>query len=518
MHLPFSRHKIAIAVVDAASILLGNAFAFWYVFASGLYYRSRPFPRYFLPSLVVMTAIFLIAFQLEGLYKYQILTDPPRHVALLARCYARVLGIFVVMVFFMKTEYIADSRLTVGLAFLSSFAVICACRAGFLPRVFYLFVRKGIIKKRALIVGAGSQGAEVCRYLEGNPRSYFEIAGFCDDDAAKTGAGVAGRRVLGTSREIAALAREHAIKEVIIAVSNIDKEELLDLIDRCKEARLVVHVISDLFINVYEKLEAEEFGGLITYRVAPDQKGVVLWSAKRLADFFGALFLLIVLAPLFAVVALAVRKDSPGRVFYRSEVVGKGGKHFTAYKFRSMVDGAERADRETYEAGRQRHINFMRDFIQGRTGDRYYVADESRITRAGRMLRKFSLDELPQLFNVLKGDMSLVGPRFCSPVEYSFYKPWHKRRLQVKPGMTGLWQVRGRSAVSYDDMVMLDLYYVQNLSLLLDAEILLRTLPVAIRGKGARIAEAGRLASGRRRAEGVVVGATKHSGIHEWQH
>jgi undecaprenyl-phosphate galactose phosphotransferase len=149
-----------------------------------------------------------------------------------------------------------------------------------------------------------------------------------------------------------------------------------------------------------------------------------------------------------------------------------------------MLDGA--AGKREYEAGKRRHTEFMRDFIQGRTGG-CFVAGESRITRVGRVLRKFSLDELPQLFNVLKGDMSLVGPRFCSIVEYGFYRPWHKRRFKVKPGMTGLWQVRARSAVSYDDMVMLDLYYVQNRSLLLDFEILLRTLSVVVLGKGSRI-------------------------------
>jgi lipopolysaccharide/colanic/teichoic acid biosynthesis glycosyltransferase len=144
--------------------------------------------------------------------------------------------------------------------------------------------------------------------------------------------------------------------------------------------------------------------------------------------------------------------------------------------------------RNVYQEGFDRHISFMRDFIQGNNGEEeYFVKDESRVTKIGRVLRKHSLDELPQLINVLRGEMSLVGPRFCSVEEYGFYKPWHMRRFSVKPGMTGLWQVRARSEVSYDDMVMLDFYYIEKQSLLFDFEILLRTITVVLFGKGSRV-------------------------------
>jgi undecaprenyl-phosphate galactose phosphotransferase len=132
----------------------------------------------------------------------------------------------------------------------------------------------------------------------------------------------------------------------------------------------------------------------------------------------------------------------------------------------------------------------MKNFIQGTCNGETYVKNEDRITRVGRVLRKYSLDEFPQLINVFKGNMSLVGPRFCTLTEYKFYRPWHKRRFQVKPGMAGLWQVRARSAVSYDDMVILDLYYIENQSFLFDLEILLRTIPVVLYGKGSRIEKA----------------------------
>jgi undecaprenyl-phosphate galactose phosphotransferase len=150
-------------------------------------------------------------------------------------------------------------------------------------------------------------------------------------------------------------------------------------------------------------------------------------------------------------------------------------------------DCVDEKEERLYETGRRQHLEFMKDFIQGRNKDECFVKNEARVTNVGRFLRKYSLDELPQLINVFGGQMSLVGPRFCSPEEFKFYEPWQKRRFQVKPGVTGLWQVRARSEVSYDDMVMMDLYYIQNRSFFFDLEILLRTVPVVLTGKGSRI-------------------------------
>jgi len=276
---------------------------------------------------------------------------------------------------------------------------------------------------------------------------------------------------------------------VVIAISNIEKTELLEIIDRCRNAGLSLHVISALFSKVNEKLEAEQYGGLTTYRLEARENGIVRAAVKRAFDLGVSAFLLTLLAPVFGIIAWAIKRDSKGPVFYRSEVVGRKEKIFKAYKFRTMIDGycAEEKEKRLCETGRRQHLAFMKDFIQGRKKDECFVKNESRVTKVGRFLRKYSLDELPQLINVLRGQMSLVGPRFCSPAELGFYEPWQKRRFQVKSGVTGLWQVRARSEVSYDDMVMMDLYYIQNRSFFFDLEILLRTIPVVLSGKGSRI-------------------------------
>ncbi|MGC8785933.1 MAG: sugar transferase [Anaerolineae bacterium] len=203
---------------------------------------------------------------------------------------------------------------------------------------------------------------------------------------------------------------------------------------------------------------------------------------KRLLDFVIAAVLLLLLAPLMLVIALAIKITSPGPAILVQERVGQGGKIFAFYKFRSMYNNSDNSEDERY----------AREYIHGNhraalpRGGVFKPANEKRITPVGRWLRKTSLDELPQLFNVLKGDMSLVGPRPSMPYEVDVYKPWHFRRLEVLPGITGLAQVKGRSSLTFQEIVSIDLEYIERRSLLLDFEILLKTLPVVLSARGAR--------------------------------
>ncbi len=493
MLINISKHKICLAVLDIIILSVGFYVSFWYVFESGLYYLYA-YPDYFLPlytlpTVVIAIIVFVIVFQLDGLYKYQSVLRPFHQFQSLLRGYLKVFATFILIIFFMKPEYIADSRITIIVGFSISFVLMIVFRIYLVPRFFYLMVEKRLFTKRVLIMGAGEHGRIVYNFLKNNPRNYFDIQGFCDDDDDKIDSTVCDMNVLGSSNDMQVVVQKYNIREVIIAISNIDRNNLLDLIDRCKSANVVVHVISDLFNKVTEKMEAEEFCGLTTYRILPNTSGIVLSLSKRMLDFVCSVILLIIFSPLFLLIAWVIKQDSDGPIFYRTKVIGKDGKAFIAYKFRSMIseDTSKYNDKIKYDEGRKRHTEFMRDFIQGKIKEDCFVKDESRVTKVGQFLRKYSLDELPQLFNVLVGDMSLVGPRFCSSVEYSFYKPWHRRRFQMKPGMTGLWQVRARSTVSYDDMVILDLYYIQNWSLLFDVEIMLRTIAVVLTGRGSRV-------------------------------
>jgi len=193
---------------------------------------------------------------------------------------------------------------------------------------------------------------------------------------------------------------------------------------------------------------------------------------KRAIDIVLSSLTLIMLCPLFLLIAVAIKLDSRGPVVLRQIRVGKGERLFTCFKFRSMRQGA---DLEKAQLLEQNEAN----------GPWFKMRNDPRVTKVGRFLRRFSMDELPQFFNVLMGHMSMVGPRPAVPAEVQRYQPWHRRRLEVAPGITGLWQVSGRSNLSFDEAVLLDLYYIENWSLLLDLQLLLRTVPRVISGEGA---------------------------------
>jgi exopolysaccharide biosynthesis polyprenyl glycosylphosphotransferase len=193
---------------------------------------------------------------------------------------------------------------------------------------------------------------------------------------------------------------------------------------------------------------------------------------KRAMDIVGASLALLFGWPFFLLVALTIRLDSPGPALFTQERVGKNYKRFTIYKFRSMRVGAEDELKDLKEAVEHNDITFK-------------MRGDPRMTRVGRFLRRFSMDELPQFINVLKGDMSLVGPRPPIPAEVEQYQPWHLNRLTVPPGMTGMWQVSGRSELTFDEMVLLDLYYIEHWSPWLDFAIIFRTIPTTLLGDGA---------------------------------
>jgi exopolysaccharide biosynthesis polyprenyl glycosylphosphotransferase len=193
---------------------------------------------------------------------------------------------------------------------------------------------------------------------------------------------------------------------------------------------------------------------------------------KRAIDVIFSLLVLVVTAPLMGLIAVAIKLDSPGPVLFRQARVGKGGKPFTVYKFRSMKTGADE----------------QKELLRGLNeadGPIFKIKDDPRVTRMGHWLRRFSLDELPQFYNVLRGDMSIIGPRPPLQEEVAEYQPWHMRRLDIAPGITGLWQVSGRSELPFDEMALLDIYYVEQWRPALDLQILLRTIPTILFGDGA---------------------------------
>jgi exopolysaccharide biosynthesis polyprenyl glycosylphosphotransferase len=263
----------------------------------------------------------------------------------------------------------------------------------------------------------------------------------------------------------------------------VDGDALFEVMMRCGRRRGVeFRIAPNLFNCLPRKTEIDQIGALPMIRLFREPLSNSARLLKRTSDIVIAALALLLAAPLWLLIALLIKLDSRGSVFYLQERVGMDGRLFLCYKFRTMNPGADS----------KVHREYQKQFIAGRAeanlGDGeqpvYKFQSDARITRVGRWLRRASLDEIPQLFNVLRGDMSIVGPRPPIPYEVEDYELWHRKRLDMKPGLTGLWQVSGRNRIPFEEMVKLDLYYIENWSLLLDLKIILRTALVIIRGDG----------------------------------
>jgi exopolysaccharide biosynthesis polyprenyl glycosylphosphotransferase len=265
---------------------------------------------------------------------------------------------------------------------------------------------------------------------------------------------------------------ENQVDEVIITLPWQYHRRIMSVLRQCQQADVKARVVPDVLQLSLDKVDIEVLNGIPLISVKPHTIAGPQFAIKRAMDLtLGGLGLIIAL-PIMGALALAVKLDSPGPVFFIQKRVGRNGREFRAYKFRSMVADAER-------------LKSQLEQLNEADGPLFKIKDDPRLTRVGRFLRRTSLDELPQIFNVLKGEMSLVGPRPALPEEVAAYEPWHRKRLEALPGMTGLWQVSGRSNLGFDEMVMLDIYYVENWSPGLDLSILIRTIPKVLIGEGA---------------------------------
>ena len=338
--------------------------------------------------------------------------------------------------------------------------------------------RRFAVERCVLIVGLGERARRLARNLEEFDQEGLRILGFL----APPGPGEEDRSPGPTVRlgrpypifpvgELRRLLARQAIDEVLFAVDSDRLPALEEVFLWCDEEGVCSRLAVDFFPPINSELALERLGNtpLLTFNAAPDDE--VLLFAKRLIDITVALAAIIVLSPLLLTVALLVKLTSPGPVIFRQNRCGLNGRTFTFYKFRSMVTGAEQRFHEVA------HLT-SRDIATK-------IPNDPRLTPVGKWLRKFSLDELPQLLNVLQGDMSLVGPRPAIPSEVAQYQRWQRRRLRMRPGLTCLWAVQGRDRVDFETWMRLDLEYIDNWSLGLDARIMLLTIPEVLSGRGA---------------------------------
>jgi exopolysaccharide biosynthesis polyprenyl glycosylphosphotransferase len=319
-------------------------------------------------------------------------------------------------------------------------------------------------RRVVLIVGAASAGRALAARLRRDAETECEVCGFADD--ARTGP-----EVLGRVRDLSRIIRKHFVDEVILTPPH-DREVVRQVVREARRNHISVTLVPELFGLAPRAVSFGTLGDLPVLKLDRKRLPKLPVLLKRFLDITVSLTLIPWLALLGGLIAVLIKLDSPGPVFYRDVRAGKKGRTFTCYKFRSMVAGAHE---------RQDELRMSNE----REGPFFKIADDPRITRVGRFLRRYSLDELPQLWNVLKGDMSLVGPRPHPLADFQRYELDHLRRLNVTPGLTGLWQVRARTDPSFERNMQLDIEYIERWSFGFDLKILLATVPVVFRGTGA---------------------------------
>ncbi len=367
------------------------------------------------------------------------------------------------LLFWLRLPEVSRSYLL--LLFPIQFLVTLATRA--LLRVLFRRARqRGLNRRFVLVVGAGPRGQKFASTLEAHRDLGLEIAGFLDDDRSFDLP--RGWKYLGGLEDIEQVLREKVIDEVAICLP-FSQWALVDAISRVAEDDgKIVRVPMDVMDRAFSTGRIEDLDGTPVFSLVSGPDRLLALALKRGLDFIGSGVGLMVLSPLLLVVALAIAVKDGRPILFRQTRVGLHGRPFQVLKFRTMVRDAET----------------RYDDVVGRSDPRAFkVTNDPRITTLGRWLRRTSIDELPQLWNVLRGEMSLVGPRPAPPREVQGYDLWHRRRLSMKPGITGLWQVTARSDEDFDNRAQLDLTYIDRWSLLLDLKILLRTIPAAFEGR-----------------------------------
>lgn len=331
----------------------------------------------------------------------------------------------------------------------------------------------GYLVTPALIVGANAEGILLAEQLYRAKYSGLQIIGFVDDTLHEGAAVTGGLKNLGGVDAINELVDRFGVEEIIISSSALQQDQIVHLFERFGfSGETNIRLSSGLYQIITTGLQVNEFSGVPLVQINRVRLTGADQFAKNLMDYLIAVPATLILLPVFAILAAAVRLDSPGPVIHRRRVMGVNGSRFDAFKFRTMrVDG---------DAILAEHPELQEELrVNGK------LKDDPRVTRVGNILRKTSLDELPQLINVLRKEMSIVGPRMISPPEMANYRQNGMNLLTVRPGITGLWQVSGRSDVSYEERVRLDMYYIRNWSVWFDVQIILRTIPAVLQRRGA---------------------------------
>lgn len=417
---------------------------------------------------LALTPLWLLLFWMYGLYE-------PRQVLSPVNEFKQVFhGVVAGSVLIFLADSILNlnlARFWALLAMAGSFVIVGGERL-LVRKVLHFMRRRGGDATRTIILGANHEALTVAKTLEREAWLGYRIVGYVDDEAPLGEEQPDGRTIIGRTKDLKDLIARYRARMVLVASSAVDAERLNRLLWELQQVEVDLQITSGTLDLMASRMSVQSVAGvplLFVRRTGMNRAQQVL---KRAIDVTGSLFGLILLSPFLAAIALWIKRGSEGGAFFGQARVGQDGDVFTCWKFRTMIKDAEK-----------QQVNL--EHLSDGPGLLFKLKDDPRVTKAGKFLRRYSLDELPQLWSVLRGEMSLVGPRPALTSEVERYDDWIANRLQVKPGMTGLWQVSGRTETSFEDYVRYDLFYIQNWSLSLDLWILWRTLRAVTTAEGA---------------------------------
>jgi exopolysaccharide biosynthesis polyprenyl glycosylphosphotransferase len=380
------------------------------------------------------------------------------------------LGLAFLITYYFVFQPAANSRLLMLFVWAMAILILCLGRL-IVSATMGMLYKLGLGETRLLVVGSGRLGKMIMQHIAASPNLGYSIVGFLND-MNEPPSDFGRFKMLGTLDDLGMVIRSMQVDEVIIALPANLHQQSIRSVRLCEHLGTSFKLVPDLYELSISRIDMEAIEGIPLLGIRQASINTLQRFVTRTVDIVLSILILALGLPFWLCIALAIRLNSRGEVIYRQTRIGQNGRPFKVYKFRSMYKDAE---------------NVLSDLLiyNEAQGPLFKMRDDPRITPVGKFLRRTSFDEIPQLINVIQGEMSLVGPRPPLPHEVAQYEEWQKGRLAMKPGMTGLWQVRGRSDISFDEGVLMDLYYIENWSLRLYFQILLRTIPAVVRSRGA---------------------------------
>jgi len=427
----------------------------------------------FIPFSIIM----ILYFQYANLYKYQNVIGLAGNLNLIFKSIVKAVLGYVLYQFATK-NFAVDSRLFYIFFIFSLSTLLIPVRMYFVR----LMQKISILKDNIVIIGTGKKAGELLEEFT-NKASLFNVVGFIDDRVTDRASEKPlktfnNKPVIGTMKDAKRIVSKYKIHSFILAFDDISRKRFFEVFEYFRHNGLALADSTNYLDILHKKHDGLDIYNKFNLVTLFNDRQSFLKTIKRRYDVLFALLGLIILSPVFFIISILIKLSSPGPIIYSQERVGKNGKSFKFYKFRSMLVGSE---------SDKKRLKNVQNFIKGNSSgnsNSKKVVNKENITKVGVFIRKHSLDELPQLLNVLKGDMSLVGPRPCLVHEWEVYEDWQQLRLLAMPGCTGMWQVYGRSEVTFEESVLMDIYYSHNFNPLLDIKLILKTIPVMLFARG----------------------------------